>query len=72
MTNQSQTKETKTTTFQRTSYLLGMLFFGFVTYFTLTGDLQNHIHFAGIGNEIGFATMGMLLTVIFFYLTVAE
>lgn len=65
-------KEKKTTTLQRTLSLLAMLFFGFVTYFTLTGDLQNHIHFAGIANEIGFAVMGMMLTFIFAYTTVSE
>jgi hypothetical protein len=71
MTNQNQ-KETKTTIFQRATYLLGTIFTGIVSYTTLTGDLQTVIHFAGILNEIGFFMMGSFLTLIFAYLTVSE
>ena len=71
MTNQNQ-KETKTTTFQRATYLLATIISGIVSYTTLTGDLQNVIHFAGILNEIGFFMMGSFLTLICAYLTIAE
>ena len=62
----------KTTTFNRDKYLLGTIFFGIVSYTTLTGDLQNIIHFAGTLNEIGFFLMGSMLTLIYGYLTIAE
>jgi hypothetical protein len=62
----------KTTTFNRAKYLLGTIFFGIVSYTTLTGDLQNVIHFAGTLNEIGFFLMGSMLTLICGYLTIAE
>jgi hypothetical protein len=72
MTNQSQTKTEKTSTFKRAKYLLGTIVSGIVTYTTLTGDLQKVIHFAGTANEIGFFFMGSLLTMIFAYLTISE
>jgi hypothetical protein len=36
---------------------------GSAAWFTLTGDLQKHIHFAGIANEIGFTAMAGLLCI---------
>ena len=64
--------EKTTTTFKRAQYLFGTIFFGIVSYTTLTGDLQNVIHFAGTLNEIGFFLMGSMLTLICGYLTIAE
>ena len=72
MNNQNQTKMEKTSTFKRAKYLLGFILSGIITYTTLTGDLQNVIHFAGILNEIGFFFMGSILTLILGYLTIAE
>ena len=72
MSSTKQTIENKTTTFKRATYLVGTIFFGIVTYTTATGDLQNHIHFAGIANEIGFFFFGSMLTVGCAYLTIAE
>ena len=72
MDNQKQTKTEKTTTFNRAIYFLATIFCGIVSYTTLTGDLQNVIHFAGILNEIGFFMMGSFLTLICAYLTIAE
>jgi hypothetical protein len=59
----NQTKTT-TTPIKRFGYLLGTFTAGILSYTTLTGDLQNHIHFAGVLNEIGFFIMGCMLTVI--------
>lgn len=66
----SQTNTTKS--FKRFGYLLATIVTGILTYNTMTGDLQNHIHFAGVANEIGFFMMGSLLTVIFAILTCTE
>jgi len=68
MTNQSpQTKPIK-----RFGYLLATILCGFIAYSTLTGTLQNHIHFAGTLNEIGFFIMACILTVISAILTCVE
>jgi hypothetical protein len=64
--------EKSTTTFKRAKYFLATIFCGIVSYTTLTGDLQNVIHFAGTLNEIGFFLMGSMLTLICGYLTIAE
>jgi hypothetical protein len=44
-------------------YLIGTIIAGTLTWMTLQGTLQERIHFSGVANEIGFAAMGMLLTV---------
>jgi hypothetical protein len=67
MTNQSKIKS-----FKRLGYLIGTISCGILSYNTLTGDLQNHIHFAGTLNEIGFFMMGSLLTIIFAIMTCSE
>jgi hypothetical protein len=70
MTNQNQMENPST--LKRAKYLLATIVSGIITYTTLTGDLQNVIHFAGVANEIGFFLMGSLLTLICGYLTIAE
>ncbi len=72
MNNQIQTETKKTSTFNRAKYFLATIFCGIISYTTLTGDLQNVIHFAGTLNEIGFFMMGSLLTLICAYLTISE
>jgi len=69
MTNQSQTNNKS---LKRLGYLIGTISCGIISYNTLTGDLQNHIHFAGTLNEIGFFVMGSLLTIIFAIMTCSE
>ena len=32
-----------------------------VTYLTMKGTIQNHIHFEGVANEIGFAVCGLMI-----------
>lgn len=71
MSNQT-TEKAKTTPIQRFGYLLSTIVCGILSYTTLTGDLQQHIHFAGVANEIGFFCMGSLLTVICAILTCSE
>jgi hypothetical protein len=63
MSNSKQTSA-KIKSLQRFGYLLSTIVCGILAYTTLTGDLQNHIHFAGIPNEIGFFIMASMLTVI--------
>lgn len=72
MQKEQSQKVKKTTSLQRFGYLLGTFFFGIVTWTTGTGELQNHIHFAGIANEIGFFVMGSMLTGIFAIMTCSE
>ena len=31
-----------------------------ITYFTMNGTIQNHIHFEGVANEMGFAGCGLM------------
>jgi hypothetical protein len=69
MSNQTSAK---VKSIKRFGNLLATVFFGILSYTTLTGDLQNHIHFAGVANEIGFFLMGSLLTVICAILTCSE
>lgn len=68
MSNQTNTSKS----LKRFGYLLATVVTGILTYTTMTGDLQNHIHFAGVANEIGFFMMGSLLTVIFAIMTCTE
>jgi hypothetical protein len=44
----------------------------FLTYFMMQGTLQNHIHFAGTLNEIGFTLCLMVLTFISATYTISE
>jgi hypothetical protein len=44
-------------------YLLGTLVAGFISWSTLTGDIQKHIHFAGTANEIGFFACSGFITI---------
>ena len=69
MSNQTSAK---TTSIKRFGYLLSTIACGILSYTTLTGDLQNHIHFAGVLNEIGFFIMGSMLTVFCAILTCSE
>lgn len=69
MSNQTKPKATP---IKRFGYLLGTIFTGIITYMTATGDLQNHIYFAGVLNEIGFFVMGCMLTGIFAICTCTE
>jgi polyferredoxin len=59
----------KTKSLNRLGFFLSTLFFGFVSYSTLTGELQSMIHFAGVLNEIGFFMASSTLTLIFATLT---
>jgi hypothetical protein len=61
-----------TKSIKRFGYLLATFLCAIITYTTLTGDLQSHIHFAGTLNEIGFFMMSSVLTVIFAILTCVE
>jgi hypothetical protein len=72
MVNQNQSKIAKTTSFKRFAYLLGTIFFGIISYTTISGDIQNHIHFSGILNEIGFFVMVSMLSVLMAILTCIE
>ena len=72
MVNQKTSEIKKTTSFKRITYLLGTIFSGIIAYTTLTGDLQNHIHFAGTLNEIGFFIMASMLFVLMGILTCVE
>ena len=72
MVNQKTTEIKKTTSFKRFTYLLGTIFSGIIAYTTLTGDLQNHIHFAGTLNEIGFFIMASILSGLMAILTCVE
>ena len=71
MSNQTQ-PSAKVKSFQRFGYLLATITCGILAYTTLTGDLQKHIHFAGIPNEIGFFIMASMLTVISAICTCSE
>ncbi len=62
----------QTKTLKRSGNLIATIFFLFVTYAMTQGTLQNHIHFAGVLNEIGFTFMSLCLTIIFAYQTVTE
>jgi uncharacterized membrane protein YccC len=52
------------TMLKKTAYLLGTITGCFLTHFMFQGTLQNHIHFAGTLNEIGFTLCLMSLTFI--------
>ena len=45
------------------------LTFAGIAYFTLTGDVQNHIHFAGPLNEMGFCFLAICGCCLFAVLT---
>jgi hypothetical protein len=49
---------------KRLCSLISIIFFGIISYTLLTGELQEHIHFTGVLNEIGFFIMTSLLTII--------
>lgn len=53
----------KTSTLKRTGYLIATIILCFSIYAMMQGTLQNHIHFAGIFNEIGFTFMLILLAI---------
>ena len=72
MVNQNQTNPKKATSLKRFTYLLGTIFFGIIAYTTITGDLQNYIHFAGNLNEIGFFIMASMLSAMMAILTCVE
>jgi hypothetical protein len=59
-------------TFNRTKNLIATIFFLFVTFGMMQGTVQNHIHFAGVLNEIAFTFMTLLLTIVFAHQTVTE
>lgn len=48
-------------------YLTGAILALAVAFFTMTGDIQKHIEFAGVANEIVFAFMATLLSVSCFF-----
>jgi hypothetical protein len=45
-------------------YLAGAILGFAIAYLTATGDLQEHIHFAGVANEIGFCFFALMLGVL--------
>ena len=53
----------KTSTLKRTGYLIATIILCFSIYAMMQGTLQNHIHFAGVLNEIGFTFMLILLAI---------
>lgn len=38
-----------------------------LSFFTLTGTIQNFIHFSGVENEMGFALLSMFMSVMFMF-----
>lgn len=57
---------------KKLGYLIMTITGCFLTYFMMQGTLQNHIHFAGTLNEIGFTLCLMLLTGISATYTISE
>jgi hypothetical protein len=45
-------------------YLTGAIAAFLIALFTMTGDVQNYIHFAGVANEMGFCFFALMLSVI--------
>jgi hypothetical protein len=61
-----------TKSLQRFGNFLLTLFFGIVSYTTLTGDLQNLIHFAGSLNEMVFFCLTSTISLVFATLTLID
>ena len=48
-------------------YLIGALGSLGVCYLTMAGIIQQHIHFAGVANEMGFAMLSLLMGVMLIF-----
>jgi hypothetical protein len=44
-------------------YLTGAIAAFLIAFLTMTGTVQNYIHFAGVANEMGFCFMALMLSV---------
>jgi hypothetical protein len=62
----------KISSFKRLGYLVLTIILCFTIYAMMQGTLQNHIHFAGVLNEIGFTFMLILLTICTASYTISE
>ena len=62
----------KTSTLKRTGYLIATIVLCFSIYAMMQGTLRNHLHFAGVLNEIGFTFMLILLVICTSVYTVSD